>query len=254
MMRVSVMNLGETPRIFHDRLGKPVAAPVGRVTIVDLTERVVDGLRNPHHPETVLVRDASETGIPSDVKGVVELLHILEFDGYDELLIKFLALVPPNNLTQIRPSRQQMRMTLRTMIEDWVEAQRSGSDRPGRFTRDDIDPRELQREADEEEKRREPVHPLRREQEKRTLRDSQYQRAAQPMYVLPETPLRAVETDEVGGDEGDEDSDEDGEPEVHDASDENDGSEQKVDVSKENASPSPARAPRASVHGKRGRR
>lgn len=164
MMRVSLLNLGDTPRIFHDRLGKPTAVPVGVCTVADLSSQVVQGLRFPVGPETILVREEHETDIPDDVRPVINLLRTIEFDSQEDILVKFLSVVPPNNLTQIRPSRQQMRMTLHTMVVDWIAAQRDNVQRP--FVRDDEDPKQLEREqADAERQRQPPVHPVQKEKD-----------------------------------------------------------------------------------------
>jgi hypothetical protein len=137
------------------------------VVIADLSGQVVQGLRFSAMPDTVLVRDENEASVPEEVRGYLDLLHVIEFDGYEDLLRRFLEVVPPNNLTQIRPSRQQMRMMLRTMVEDWISAQRDRKNGE-RFIHDDVDPKELEKEEQkqrddaEKEKWGEPTHPFKR--------------------------------------------------------------------------------------------
>lgn len=162
-MNVAVMNLGESPRVFHNRLGRAVLVPVGKVVDIDLPGSVVQGLKHPSRPETVLIGEEGEQ-IPEDMRGVLDLLHTLEFDSYEVLVSKFLMLAPPNNLTQIRPSRMQMRVALRTMVEDWIEAQRDES----KVVHDDVDPEQLeQEERDADRNPKEPTHPLKKEEDVR---------------------------------------------------------------------------------------
>lgn len=160
-MNVAVMNLGESPRVFHNRLGRAVLVPVGKVVDIDLPGSVVQGLKHPSRPETVLIGEEGEQ-IPGEMQGVLDLLHTLEFESYESLVSRFLAVAPPNNLTQIRPSRMQMRVALRTMVEDWIDAQRHGE----KVVHDDVDPEQLEQEQrDEDRNPKEPVHPLKKEKD-----------------------------------------------------------------------------------------
>jgi hypothetical protein len=188
-MRVALLNLGESPRIFHNRLNKPISVPVGKITIADLDGRVVQGLMHPVTPETLLVGDENMT-IPAEVGGLIDLLAIVEFEDYESLLRRFLEVAPPNNLGPgMRPSRQQIRQLLRSMVEDWIAAHRDGS----RPIHDDKDPRQLEDALKEQESRRqdpEPTHPFREEKERRAaggeLNGKPFTREAPP--ITPPAP------------------------------------------------------------------
>lgn len=152
-MRVALLNLGESPRIFYNRLNKAISVPVGKITIADLDGRVVQGLRHPSTPETILVGDESMT-IPDEVKGIIDLLAVVEFESEQTLLRRFLQIAPPSNLgPDMRPSRQQIRQHLRTMIEDWVAAARQNGTTT-HVIHENKDPEKLDRALREQEQRR----------------------------------------------------------------------------------------------------
>lgn len=189
-MLVSVLNLGESQRIFHNRLGRAVAVPVGKIVHIDLTGAVVQGLKFSAQPETVYIGDETMTDIPEEVKGYIDLLHVIEFDSYERLVEAFLRVAPPNNLTQIRPSRMQMRTALRTMVEDWIDAQREGE----KLIRDDVDPRKLEEEQIEADRNpKEPEHPLKKEADA-ALAAQGFQSSSQVEQPAAEPPARPRKT------------------------------------------------------------
>lgn len=189
-MLVSVLNLGESQRIFHNRLGRAVAVPVGKIVHIDLTGAVVQGLKFSAQPETVYIGDETMTDIPEEVKGYIDLLHVIEFDSYERLVEAFLRVAPPNNLTQIRPSRMQMRTALRTMVEDWIDAQREGE----KLIRDDVDPRKLEEEQTEADRNpKEPEHPLKKEADA-ALAAQGFQSSSQVEQPAAEPPARHRKT------------------------------------------------------------
>lgn len=156
-MRVGLMNLGDNPRVFHNKLNRAVLVPVGRVVATDLDERAVHALKHPTRPETVLVCEPEEA-IPDEMVKVIELMTIIEFETHELALRKFNELVPPSNILfgdSLRPSRMQMRQYLRTMVEDFVASRATGE----KIIRDDVDPRQLEREL-EEQQNQDPMHPL----------------------------------------------------------------------------------------------
>lgn len=189
-MLVSVLNLGESQRIFHNRLGRAVAVPVGKIVHIDLTGAVVQGLKFSAQPETVYIGDETMTDIPEEVKGYIDLLHVIEFDSYERLVEAFLRVAPPNNLTQIRPSRMQMRTALRTMVEDWIDAQREGE----KVIRDDVDPRKLEEEQTEADRNpKQPEHPLKKEADA-ALAAQGFQSSSQVEQPAAEPPARPRKT------------------------------------------------------------
>lgn len=189
-MLVSVLNLGESQRIFHNRLGRAVAVPVGKIVHIDLTGAVVQGLKFSAQPETVYIGDETMTDIPEEVKGYIDLLHVIEFDSYERLVEAFLRVAPPNNLTQIRPSRMQMRTALRTMVEDWIDAQREGE----KVIRDDVDPKKLEEEQTEADRNpKQPEHPLKKEADA-ALAAQGFQSSSQVEQPVAEPPARPRKT------------------------------------------------------------
>jgi len=164
MMRVGLMNLGDAPRVFHNRISRAVVVPVGRVVVADMFERDVQALKFPARPETVLVCDP-ETEVPEHMARVISLLNRAEFEEHHKVLTEFQAIAPPNNLGPgMRPSRMQIRELLRGMVEDYIfEAVRAETgDKP--LIRDDKDPAVLEREYAEQTRTEAPEpHPLRQE-------------------------------------------------------------------------------------------
>lgn len=159
MMRVSLMNLGDAPRVFHNRLNRPVVVPTGRVVVADLSPMEIQNLKFPAKGETVLVGEPDVTEIPVEMQGVVDLLAVIDFESETKALAKFLEVIPPGHATDTRPSRMQMRRFLHTMVEDYVAKMSNGKPET---VHDDEDPRVL-----EDEIRRQnsgaalpPVHPL----------------------------------------------------------------------------------------------
>lgn len=188
-MRVALLNLGESPRIFYNRLNKPVSVPVGKITVADLDGRIVEGLRNPSTPETILVGD-EDMKIPDEVVGIIELLAVVEFESYERLLARFLKIAPPNNLgPAMRPSRQQIRQMLRTMVEDWIAAKRDGQQVP---IHDDKNPEQL-KELEEAERNRQdpnPPHPIAEQRKHRAAGGEGTIYREAPQFLPPEkTPL-----------------------------------------------------------------
>lgn len=184
-MRVALLNLGEAPRIFHNRLNKPISCPVGKITIADLDARVVQGLKHPVTPETVLVGE-EDMKIPDDIAKIIDLLAVVEFEGYELLLRRFLEVAPPNNLGPgMRPSRQQVRQMLRTMVEDWIAAYRENP--KAKVIRDDKDPNELS-ELEKAEQRRQnpdPEHPLETERKRKLTGEGEVRAHEVPPIAVP---------------------------------------------------------------------
>lgn len=162
-MRVSLMNLGDAPRVFHNRLNRAVVIPVGRVIAIDMNPMEVQNLQNPAKGETILVGEPDVTEIPPEMQGVVDLLAIIDFESHEKAIQKFMLVVPPDSMTEIRPSRMQMRRYLQTMVEDYVAQQRN----PEKEVHDDVDPQVLEDELKKQTDgaKAPPVHAL--DQEKR---------------------------------------------------------------------------------------
>jgi hypothetical protein len=165
MMRVGLMNLGDATRVFHNKINRMVTVPVGRVVVTDLDARAVQDLKFPARPETVLVCHPDAT-IPEEMEKIIALLTTIEFEEPHIILQKFHEIAPPNNLKgSMRPSRMQMRMVLRSMVEDYISEQihAESGDKP--LIKDDVDPNVLQRELDRQmdNEEPEPMHPLRQE-------------------------------------------------------------------------------------------
>jgi hypothetical protein len=149
------MNLGDGARVFHNRLNKPVFVPVGAVVIADLSNHVVQGLQFAQNP-TVLVGDPSVTEIPEEMRKIVDILTTVDFESTNVLIQKFNAIAPPNNMVNMHPSRMQIRIFLRTMVEDWIATQ-TGHEKQ---IRDDVDPDRLLREFNRQRFPQDPPHPL----------------------------------------------------------------------------------------------
>jgi len=170
MMMVSLMNLGDAPRVFNNRLGKKFIVPVGRVVTADMTGRAVQDIKFSRTPETVLVREGGDTKIPDEMQKVVDLMAVIEFGDNHEISRRFKEMVPPQNMNEMRPSRAQIRRYLRTMVEDFIIAE-SGRQKQ---VRDDVDEEQLVREFEMNEP--DPVHPL--VQKRRDDRESKIVQAA----------------------------------------------------------------------------
>lgn len=181
-MRVSLMNLGDAPRVFHNRLNHAVVVPTGRVVVADLTPMAIQGLKF-GRGETVLVGEPDVVDIPIEMQGVVELLSVLEFEGYERSLQKFLQVIPPGHSTATRPSRMQMRRYLQTMVEDYIAQRNAPEKRP---VRDDEDPRVLEKELEKQkhESEQSPVHVLDQAKRDRNLA------ATEAPHEPPPRPLR----------------------------------------------------------------
>jgi len=151
-MRVDLINLGNGPRVFYDRRNLPVLVGIGKIVAADMGDEVLKSLRAPG--ETVMVAGAGEGKIPQPVQEVVNLLAVLAFEEYDTLLRRFLAIVPTNDSTKIRPHRQQMRVALTNYVEDFVRHAAR------KEVRDDVDPAQLEREQAEEKARQTPPPPV----------------------------------------------------------------------------------------------
>lgn len=160
-MRVGLMNLGDAPRVFHNKLNRPVVVPVGRVVNADLDARVIEGIKFSSRPETVLVCEP-DAAVPPEMQAVVELLEVLEFESPQTIVTKFHQIAPANNFDTMHPSRAQVRHALRTMVEDFV-AKAHGLEEKQRV-RDDVDPEALERELYQQELHEQPpMHPVQRE-------------------------------------------------------------------------------------------
>lgn len=160
-MRVGLMNLGDAPRVFHNKLNRAVVVPVGRVVIADLDARVIEGIKFSTRPETVLVCEP-DTEVPPEMQAIVELLEIIEFETPHNIIAKFHQIAPANNFDTMHPSRAQIRHALRTMVEDFV-AKAHGLEEKQRV-RDDVNPEVLERELQEQEMHEQPpMHPVQRE-------------------------------------------------------------------------------------------
>jgi hypothetical protein len=146
MMRVGLLNLGDAPRIFHNILNRAVVAPIGKVVIADLHPHTVQGLQFPIRPETVMVCEP-DAEVPDEMQKIVDLLASIDDVAHEVAIRKFFEIAPPNNIG--RPSRAQIRMALRTMVEDYIQEHIGGD----KIIRDDQDP--VQLEAEEA-----PIHPI----------------------------------------------------------------------------------------------
>jgi hypothetical protein len=162
-MRVSLMNLGDGPRVFHNRLNRAVVIPVGRVVTIDMNAREIQDLQFPRRPESVLIGEPDVTEIPESMQKVVHLLSIIEFEENIKIIRLFHEISPPSNLTHLRPSRMQIRGILQTMVEDFVTAELAKQRGEPKTTvvRDDEDPELLERElARQREPDADPPHPI----------------------------------------------------------------------------------------------
>lgn len=169
MMRVGLMNLGDSPRVFHNKINRAVVVPVGRVVATDLDTQAIQALKFPARPETVLVCEPDAL-IPVEMEKIISLLTVIEFEEPGAILTKFHEIAPPNNMVgTIRPSRMQMRTVLRTMVEDYINEQVRAESGENPLIRDDVSPEKLQEELDNqrEDNTPAPLHPLREEKNKR---------------------------------------------------------------------------------------
>lgn len=183
MMRVGLMNLGDGPRVFHNKINRAVLVPVGRVVAADLDERAVHALKFPTRPETVLVCEPEEV-IPDEMAKVIELMSIIEFETHELALRKFHEIVPADNVAfadNRRPSRMQMRQYLRTMVEDYVAQRAIGE----KFIRDDVAPEVLQEELEQDH-----VHPIQQHRQEEVARE---EAARAPVVPPARTPPPARE-------------------------------------------------------------
>jgi hypothetical protein len=85
---------------------------------------------------------------------VVDLMAIIEFGDNNEITRRFKELVPPQHMSQMKPSRAQIRRYLRTMVEDFISAE-TGKQKQ---IHDNVDEEQLVREFELNEP--DPVHPL----------------------------------------------------------------------------------------------
>ena len=112
------MNLGDGIRVFHDRLNNPVVIGIGRIVRADLPKSVVQGIINSRTPETVLVCEPNAKIIPEEIRAVVELLSLIDAENEETIRRMFRSIVPPGHMTDMNLSRMQIRVVLRTMVED----------------------------------------------------------------------------------------------------------------------------------------
>jgi len=185
-MRVGLMNLGDGPRVFHNKINRAVVVPVGMVVAADLDTRAIQDLKFPSRPETVLVCGPDDC-IPEDMQRVVNLLSVIEFEDPNKIMQQFHAVAPPNNMTgSMRPSRMQMRIILKTMVEDYVQAQVQAETGDKPLIKDDVDPSVLQNELDRQMGNdADSVHPLRQERMDRAKSEM-----TKPAHVPPATTRR----------------------------------------------------------------
>lgn len=168
MMRVGLMNLGDAPRVFHNKINRPVVVPVGRVVATDLDTQAIQALKFPARPETVLVC-APDAAIPEEMEKIILLLTTIEFEDANVIVARFNEIAPPNNMVGIRPSRMQMREVLKRMVEDYIDEQvrAEGGEKP--LIKDDVDPRKLEEELERQRNTDEPdpTHAIQQEKNKR---------------------------------------------------------------------------------------
>ena len=186
MMRVGLLNLGDGNRLFYNKIGRAVLVPVGKMVTTDLDDHTLQGLKYPLRPETILVCEP-EAPIPDEMQKVIDLLALLEFESHEVLTRRFQEIAPPNNLIEFRPSRAQIRVALRTMVEDFIQAQISGE----KIIRDDVDPEVLQDELDH------PVHPIERAKQERTAEDMTLPAAPGPVRKKTQPPLSDAVADRL---------------------------------------------------------
>jgi hypothetical protein len=171
MMRVGLMNLGDSPRVFHNKIQRAVVVPVGRVVIADLDTRTIENLKFPAHPETVYVCDP-ETKIPEEMQAIVELLDVIDHESHQDAINRFHKMTPPSNFGDVHPSKAQMKRVLRHMVEDFIATSYGNEKQP---VHDDVDPEELEREAEKQERDKPPpVHPIRQAKDEALIQSGKF--------------------------------------------------------------------------------
>jgi hypothetical protein len=140
-MKVDLINLGDSPRVFYDARQQPVVLGIGRVVCADMGEKALQAIAKFKDTETVLVAPQGEGSIPEELQKVVDLLSVIEFEEYNTLLIRMRDIIPITEATDMRPNRQQIRSALRAKIDEYIAAQRE--------VHDDVDPKVLQKELEE---------------------------------------------------------------------------------------------------------
>lgn len=137
-MKVDLLNLGDAPRVFYDRRNLPIVVGVGKIVPADMSELTLRTIGTGR--DTVVVANAGEGVIPPELVDVVTLLATLEFEEYGTLLRRYNEIVKTDDSTQMRPTRAQMRTSLKNVVEDYVRSAARKS------IHDDVDPAQLERE------------------------------------------------------------------------------------------------------------
>jgi hypothetical protein len=143
-MRVSLTNLGENPRVLYDQRNAPVLIGIGKSVDADISESVLEGLEKFKETETLIIAEPGEGKVPDELRRIVDLLSVIDFERYDVLLRQMHTISAPDSNLEIRPTRAAMRLRLRTMIDDYI-AKLSLANRRQQI-RDDVDPKKLESE------------------------------------------------------------------------------------------------------------
>jgi hypothetical protein len=186
MMRVGLLNLGDGNRLFYNKIGRAVLVPVGKMVTADLDDHTLQGLKYPLRPETILVCEP-EAPIPDEMQKVIDLLALLEFESHEILTRRFQEIAPPNNLVDLRPSRAQIRVALRTMVEDYIQAQISGE----KIIRDDVDPDVLEEELEHQ------IHPIEKVKQEQVAEDMALPAVPSPVRKKVTVPLSDATADRL---------------------------------------------------------
>jgi len=153
-MRVSLINLGDAPRVLYDRRQLPVFIGIGKIVDADMGPHALASIEKFKATETLVVAPIGEGVIPPELRAIVDLLAVIEFEEYDKLLRRMFEITPVADQTRMRPTRASMRVQLRALIEDYISAMTKKS---RRVVRDDVDPEKLRKELEEQNRQPPPA-------------------------------------------------------------------------------------------------
>jgi hypothetical protein len=155
MAKVLLMNFGDGSRIVYNAAGETVEIGIGKAREVELNAPTLEMIQKAQSSDTLLLVEITAE-MPKELTELLAILQSMDTATYDEILQRTNDLLGPDNMPALRPSHGVIRSILRDIAVQYSKGAKSipaalatmAEEKERRRIKDDVDPRELEREAE----------------------------------------------------------------------------------------------------------
>jgi hypothetical protein len=155
MAKVLLMNFGDGSRIVYNETGETVEIGIGKAREVELNAPTLEMIQKAQSSDTLLLVPITAE-MPAELTHLLAILQSMDAVSYEEILQRTNELLGPDNMPALRPSHGVIRSILRDIAVQYSKGVKSipaalaamAEEKERKRIKDDVDPRELEREAE----------------------------------------------------------------------------------------------------------